>query len=175
MTIDSLIKLLPPPGVPSETSDASWMIIEITVGTPLPSDYKEFIGRYGTGRINEFIWIFNPFTKRSNVELLTQQRRQIEIRQQLEREYGESCPFPLHPSVGGLLPCGGTDNGDTIFWLTHGAPSSWSIVVNESRGGRYLTFDVNLIEFIVNVLTKNGFCSLFPSGVLKYPPFFDQL
>ena len=41
----------------------------------IPSDYIEFINEYGTGRIADFIVIFNPFSKNEDVNFFEQTQR----------------------------------------------------------------------------------------------------
>lgn len=40
------------------------------LGMILPLDYKKFINKYGTGSINDFIWILNPFSENENLNLI---------------------------------------------------------------------------------------------------------
>lgn len=42
-------------------NNAGWSKIETKLGTSLPEDYKNFIKTYGTGGIDNFIWILTPF------------------------------------------------------------------------------------------------------------------
>lgn len=60
MNISYLTKILPAPVSPKDTgSNKVWKKIDDKID--FPSDYVEFINNYGTGRISEFIAIFNPF------------------------------------------------------------------------------------------------------------------
>lgn len=44
--------------------------MEKNLGMILPLDYKKFINKYGTGSINDFIWILNPFSENENLNLI---------------------------------------------------------------------------------------------------------
>ena len=61
----------------------------------------------------------------------------------------EDLPFPMWPSSGGLLPFGTTDFGDTLFWLTLGAPEDWCVVVMGRDPPE--TFDCDMMDFLARV------------------------
>ncbi|EOC0042147.1 SMI1/KNR4 family protein, partial [Cronobacter turicensis] len=62
MMINKLTQLLPPPASPSDSGKGkTWPLIAGSIN--FPSDYVDFINTYGSGRIAEFIVIFNPFSK----------------------------------------------------------------------------------------------------------------
>ncbi len=167
MTVDDIRQIMPPPSSPVEASGTSWRTIEAGLGTALPEDYKSFIEVYGSGRIAGFVWILNPFSKRENINLLNQIPRQLSALRELAEGFGETCPYPLFPAPGGLLPFGITDNGDVLHWLTSGAPSSWNVVVNESRGAQYESYHFDMATFLLRVLTREEHCPVFPSA---FPP-----
>ena len=131
-----------------------WEKVEERLGLGLPTDYKEFITLYGSGRISKFVWIFNPLSKRKNINLFEQVERQLSALRTLSSEFREQCPYKLFPASGGLLPVGLTDNGDVLHWLTSESPSNWSVVVNASRGPEYQRFDHSLSTFLVRILTR---------------------
>jgi len=173
MAINDLITLMPPPEAPIEAGGATWASVESAVGSVLPIDYKEFIEKYGTGRINGFVWIFNPFSSRQGINLVNQLSVQINALKTLAQDFGEQCPYPLFPEDGGLLPAGITDNGDVIHWLTKGEPNAWKIVVNEARGPRYEEFDSDLTSFLNEILTRGAHCSLLPRIFPEGRPTFE--
>lgn len=120
MAIGDLVAVMPTPNVPFEASSAdAWASVEARLGTSLPDDYKEFIGLYGSGRIANFLWIFNPFSSNKNLNLEQQIELQSSVLGELE-SYGEKNPYKSFPAPGGVLPFGITDNGDVVFWRTAG-------------------------------------------------------
>jgi hypothetical protein len=173
MAIEDLIIIMPPPEAPIEVRGATWATVENAIGAVLPIDYKKFIEKYGSGRINGFVWIFNPFSERQSINLVSQISVQLNALKTLVQDFGEQCPYQLFPQNGGLLPLGITDNGDVIHWLTKGGPTDWKIVVNEARGPRYEEFDVDLTSFLSKILTRGSQCSLLPPNFPEGTPSFE--
>lgn len=171
MSIESLSRVLPPPAVPTETF-GRWDEVENTLGTELPSDYKDFIRSYGSGTIGQFLSIFNPFSRHRGLNLLEQSKQQLEALRTLHVDFGEPNPYPLHPTPGGLLPVAITDNGDVVHWLTNNEPSEWSIVVNEARSPDYENFEYDLTTFLERLLTKSITCRAFPISAFDKEPTF---
>ncbi len=162
MQIDSIIRILPPPSMPNEIPNNGWAVVEDHIGTALPADYKAFIERYGSGRIDGFLWVFNPFSQKKNINLLDQIEVRVGGLKYLLEEFSQPCPYPLFPQPGGLFPFAGTDNGNTIYWITRGNPDEWWVVVNEARGPRFEEFRSNAIAFLHGILTKRSVCDVLP-------------
>ena len=71
--IQSLIDLVPPPTSPSAIgNEAGWRSVEKELGTELPNDYKQLINTYGSGIWQDFWYVYNPFCKNENLNLLFQ-------------------------------------------------------------------------------------------------------
>lgn len=162
MSIDVLLRIMPPPPSPIETGARSWLEIETEIGTRLPQDYKEYIEKYGSGRIGDFIAIFNPFSANRHTNILDQIPKQTEILNHFKRTSPSECPYPIFPEAAGLLPFGGTDNGDRLYWVTDGEPDSWWIAVNESRGPTFSEHKCDMTQFLADILTLKTVCAVFP-------------
>lgn len=160
----SLARLMPPPSNPVETS-GSWLHVEDALGTQLPDDFKEFIRHYGSGKINHFLLVLNPFSSRKRLNLLEQSKLQLDVLRELRDEFGETNPYKLYPAIGGLLPVAITENGDVVHWLTNGSPEKWVIVVNEARSPDYELFKCNLTEFLEALMEKTIECRAFPKMI----------
>jgi hypothetical protein len=81
--------------------------------------------------------------------------------------YGEDespvQPFHLHPAGDGLVPWGGTDNGDVLYWHKGiREPERWPIVCYSMRDGDHSTFDLSATEFLVSLLSKQIVVPQFP-------------
>ena len=139
-----------------------WHEIELKLGIKLPTDYKEFIGRYGVGCINDFLWVLNPFTQNSNLNLIEKGREIREAYIISKNEFSEEFLYDVFPSDGGLLPCAITDNGDEIYWLTTKVTDEWNIIVYESRSSDYYQYNMGLVEFLYKILAKEINCEAFP-------------
>jgi hypothetical protein len=59
MAIEELLALIPPPENPIDGS-GDWSEAERELGVTFPSDFKELIRRYGTGRFYSDLRIANP-------------------------------------------------------------------------------------------------------------------
>lgn len=161
MSIIALLAVVPPPvGAVDEVHD--WPDVERDIGTPLPSDYKAFIDRYGLGKLCDFIVVFTPSRGNPHVSLSIQIRQKLDVLQQLASEWGEELPCPLFPARGGLLPFGATDNGDVLYWRTSGSPDCWTVVVNDARGPDFDDHDCSMTSFLAEVVSGQRRCSIFP-------------
>lgn len=159
---DQLTELVPPPEQPLEVPSASdWLKVEEALGS-LPTDYHRFIETYGTGLLDEFVWIFSPNTKNEYVNLEDQSRVILNGLAQSAREFPDVFTMPRHPEPGGFLPFGSTDNGDNLFWLTKGAPDDWTVVVMGPRSSDCYYHGGGMVDFLVKILGGEARCSIFP-------------
>jgi hypothetical protein len=163
MTIDYLVNEIKPPKNPSETpAQGGWVPVEKRIGTLLPDDYKEFIELYGSGCIDKFLWVFNPFSLNENLNLERQLSIQARVLADLKL-YGEVIPYKTFPDKGGILPFGVTENGDVLFWRTEGMPNDWSVVVNDARAPAWNSFELSMTQFLAELLQRKLVCSIFPN------------
>ncbi|OAH97874.1 SMI1/KNR4 family protein [Methylomonas methanica] len=175
MTIERVKSILSPPSRPTDVpKNDDWQEIEARMGTLLPSDYKEFVNKYGTGRIANFLWIFNPFSRNENLNLETQLDRQRDVFADLE-SFGEVLPYKLFPKDGGIFPFAMTDNGDVLFWRTCGNPDQWSLVVNDARSPEWQEFALPFGEFLFELLSGRLVCVVFPRSFPGESLKFDTL
>jgi hypothetical protein len=175
VAIDSLLNVLKVPGNGrvAHTSD-EWSRVENELGTKLPGDYKQFINRFGTCRLCDFIWVFDPFSKNQHLNLHTQVQRILEGMQVLQQKFEEERQYPLYPQRGGLLPWGTTDNGDNLFWLTSGSPEEWAIILNESRSPFYEQYTGDMSHFLLLAVTGQLTSSILPDDLSCAEPQLKQ-
>jgi hypothetical protein len=172
-SVNVLKTVMQPPSEPAETRHGNdWQSIEGKLGTELPVDYKEFINIYGTGVVDHFLWVLNPFSKNKHLNLLDAGTSQLRALRQLRDDFGEDIPYPFFPDVDGLLPWARTDNGDVIYWSCNGSPSNWRIVVNESRGPRWREFELSTSAFLLEVVTRRLRVDVFPDDFPSNSPEF---
>jgi hypothetical protein len=156
MTISNLKNILIPPALPNENGNGeTWPLIDDKI--EFPEDYVEFISAYGTGRIADFIALFNPFSKNEDLNFFEQKTLVIEDFNYLIQEDAEYYKYILYPNDGGLLPLGVTDNGDYLFWVVNdmGNSNSWKTAIVASRSPDVEYFDENITSLIFGVLSKN--------------------
>ncbi|HKP51973.1 MAG TPA: SMI1/KNR4 family protein [Chloroflexia bacterium] len=168
MTLEALTSVAQRPKEPRETgSDRSWLEIENSLGTALPTDYKEYINLYGTGELGGMIWIYNAFSNSPTLNLLIQAREVLDIWRETRSMFGEECPYPLYPEPNGLLPWGHVDTGAELFWQTSGSPDQWSVVVNESRGPEFQKFEESMSGFLTSLFAGRLKSAVLPRSLLR--------
>lgn len=157
MTIENLIRAAASPPEPGDPFIGPWEVVEAELGTALPPDYKELVRRYGYGYWLEFIGIDVPRCRNPNMRLEEQVRLECDV----IRKVG-LIEHPLWPEPGGLMPFGGTDNGDTLAWVTRGAPEEWRVaVLPDDTWGEVELLDCDVTDFLAGLATG----SLRPKGL----------
>ncbi len=152
MDIDELYDALPRPQSPFETgSEEAWLRAAGQLGSRPPIDYVYFINSYGTGRINKFLWVFNPFAGNRSLNLVAQMPLILGSIRESRAECPEDYPYPLYFEPGGILPWGVSDDGDYYFWLTGGSPDQWT-VVTVPRHAEVEWFNLPMSLFIARAL-----------------------
>jgi hypothetical protein len=132
--LERLRRLLPPPANPVEAGRPDgWAAVEAALGTGLPSDFKAFTERYGSGTVDDFLYLFNPFTQGPDGNLLDEKDRVLAAYRQTRTRFPGRLPWPPFPEPGGVLPLGRTDNGDELYWVTQGQPDQWPVALVEAR------------------------------------------
>ena len=172
MIFDELTSVLPRPTNPVETASTErWGEIVDAIGFALPVDYTRFIESYGSGSINRFIHVFNPFSANLHINLLQQLTRVLASLRALKEEFPEEIPFPLLYEPGGLMPWALTDNGDIFCWRTQGVSGQWSTVVVERSSG-CPEFKMPMSRFLGQALRGTLDASVFPRSFATQAPTF---
>ena len=174
MNMKLLQRILPLPPEPQEVKQTDdWHRVESELGTPLPKDYKAFISAYGSGRIDQFLVVFNPFSSNKYVNLLDAGRTILQAYATSKETFPEYYPLPLFPSPGGLLPFAATDNGNVLYWRTTGKPENWTVAAYESRGPDYVDFNGQMTDFHGrDNVTRSFVCEVITSSFPDEPPVF---
>jgi hypothetical protein len=178
MSIEKLAAVLPPPAGPVETprrGAEDWAAVEGGLGTPLPPDYKAFVEGYGTGAIDDFLWVFNPFSANEHANLISQTKVRLDSLRSLRDEFQLDIRYELFPAGGGLLPFGATANGDVLFWETAGEPQDWAVIVGESRASEYESFGSNMTGFLHDILSRKEVSRIFPEDFPTASPVFKPV
>ncbi|URZ02827.1 SMI1/KNR4 family protein [Clostridium felsineum] len=139
-----------------------WNAIETQVGIRLPSDYKDFINEYGTGSINEFMWILTPFDEDEYVNFGKRGEEISKAYIESKANNPEYFKHEVFPTKGGILPWGYTENGDELYWLTVGASDEWHVIVYESRSSDYYEYNMGMVQFIYELVSGKLVCPAFP-------------
>jgi hypothetical protein len=180
MVIDELLQVLPPPDHPVELGIAeSWGKVTEKFGGPLPTDYMQFIDRFGSGTLNSFLTPFNPFSRNQHINLFEQVFVQLSALRELRAEFPEYNSYPLFFEPGGLLPWGTSIDGDVFCWLTAGASGAWHTVV-VPRHGEAERFPMSMTQFLARAISGSVKTAALPSpfphsGSATYEPLQGAL
>jgi hypothetical protein len=132
--LERLRRLLPPPADPVEPGRPDgWAEVEAAVGTQLPGDFKAFTELYGSGMVDDFLYLFNPFAAGQDGNLLVEKDRVLAAYRQTRARVPDRLVLPPFPEEGGVLPLGRTENGDELYWVTERDPDGWPVALLESR------------------------------------------
>lgn len=165
-SVNRLIELVRP--APKPRAEVDWPSVQQAIGSVLPVDYRKLIEVTGPIRVGEFLTVFAPGAQNPNVDLLVQVGARLGALQEIKRSWGtRECPYPLWFEPGGLLPWGGSDNGDTLFWLTRGHPDQWTAVVGEARGPGFDEYPIPATEFLVAFLSGGLRSTVMPTDVAE--------
>jgi hypothetical protein len=168
--LERLRLLLPPPVDPVEPGRPDgWAGIEARLGTGLPGDFKAFTELYGSGQVDEFLYLFNPFAAGRDGNLLFEKDRVLEAYAQTRARFPRRLPLPPFPEPGGVLPLGRTDNGDELFWVTEGDPDAWWVTLLESRTTMQEDHHLPVTGFLVQLAAGELASQVIPAEVTNRP------
>ena len=75
----------------------------------------------------------------------------------------------------GLLPWGGTENGDTLFWLTEGEADNWSVLINESHSPEFERYNEDMTSFLAKLITGRIKSKIITNKVLDKKHLFTPI
>jgi hypothetical protein len=168
--LERLRELLPPPADPVEPGrPEGWAEVEAALGTGLPGDFKAFTELYGSGTVDGFLYLFNPFAAGQDGNLLAEKDRALEGYRQTRARYPERLPLPPFPDLGGVLPLGRTDNGDELYWVTDGDPDGWPVALLEPRAARQEVPPMPVTGFLAALAANQLTSRILPAGLIGRP------
>jgi hypothetical protein len=168
--LERLLQLLPPPAHPVEPArPEGWAAVERALGTGLPGDFKAFTERYGSGTVDEFLYLFNPFAQGPDGNLVVEKDRVLAGYRQTRARFPERLPLPPFPEPGGVLPLGRTDNGDELYWVTDGQPDGWPVALVESRAALQELHAMSVTGFLAALAANQLASRILPADVLGRP------
>jgi hypothetical protein len=168
--LERLRELLPPPARPvAGGRPDGWDEIEAALGIGLPGDFKAFTERYGSGMVDDFLYLFNPFAAGEDGNLLVEKDRVLAGYRQTRARFPERLPLPPFPEPGGLLPLGRTDNGDELYWVTTGHPDGWPVALVESRAALQELHRMPVTGLLVALAANQLPSRILPKAVLDRP------
>lgn len=175
MTFKELLSIMAPPQKPIDSgAGKAWP--EIKSGLPFPSDYIEFINAYGSGRIADFIVVFNPFSNEQDINFFEQFKLILGDLDELNKSDPDYYTYPVFSMSGGLIPIGVTDNGDYIFWAAKSGEHSdlWRVAIVAARSPEVEYLNTGLVSTLAGLLAgtikPTSFPSSFAKGVTRFDP-----
>jgi hypothetical protein len=168
--LERLRQLLPPPADPAEPGRPDgWAAVEAAIGTQLPGDFKAFTELYGSGMVDDFLYLFNPFASGQDGNLLAEKDRVLAAYGQTRARFPDRLPLPPFPEPGGVLPLGRTDNGDELYWVTAGDPDGWPVALLESRAALQELHAMPVTGFLAALAANQLTSRILPEDVLDRP------
>ena len=145
--VDALLALS---RTPLRPAPRDWLIAQRRVGSVLPADYRMLVDHAGGSlRVGDFLAVHVPDARNPNADLVVRMGDMLGGLREAKRSGGvHECPYPLWFEPEGLLPWGGTDNGDGLYWRTRGHPDAWTVVIGESRGPGWEEHAMPLADFL---------------------------
>ena len=168
--LERLRELLPPPAEPVEAGRSDgWAEIEAALGTGLPGDFEAFTERYGSGMVDDFLYLFNPFAAGEDGNLLVEKDRVLAGYRQTRAKYPKRLPLPPFPEEGGVLPLGRTDNGDELYWVIEGQPDGWPVALVEARAALQEVHPMPVTGFLAALAANQLTSRILPDDLLDRP------
>ena len=168
--LERLRQLLPPPAAPQEPGrPEGWAEVEAAMGTGLPEDFKAFTELYGSGKVDDFLYLFNPFAEGQDGNLLFEKDRVLAAYAETRAKFPQRLPLPPFPEAGGVLPLGRTDNGDELYWATGGATGDWPVVLLEARAARQELHHLPVTGFLAALAAGELVTRVLPEELVHRP------
>jgi hypothetical protein len=156
MAIEELLRVVSPPDQPLEKGDAeAWTKVQQTLGTPLPSDYRDFGIHYGTGYFDDpgrlIIDVWNPFSPGYHEQLAGVCDS---LRLELGLRSDTNVPYGVFPDQPGWLPWGHDMDGNFLCWLTEGEPEAWPIILLTPVRDSFQQLKLSLTTFLAGAFSR---------------------
>lgn len=179
-----LVAIMPPPRTPTlPPGPDDWPSVERELGIGLPSDYKAFLATYGSGEINGLIDVASPSFGMIRVRL-SGFIHECLATLRAQRDAGMPGCYPIYPEPGGVLPWGGSGNGDLYCWKTEPPddPDRWPVVVHGRDSGEWVEHPGPLTGYLVDLLEqriempgRRVYFEDHPPEFVPFDPVFDGL
>ncbi len=165
MSIETLMKIMPPPDNPID-NNSDWISVEKQSGYRFPDNYKQFINFYGTGGIGDFLWILNPFSENEFINF-NRINDILDAYESVDPMYLEISKRPRYPEEDSFLPWAITDNGDSVIWVVNGPRENWTVGIQSADLLVEETFEMNMVQFLESLITFNLDTKVFPGEFLE--------
>lgn len=147
MSIIELLSLVRPPVNPVDADSTRFAAVESQFGITLPTDYRDYCTRYGSGVLRGPVEIrianlLSPADAAwTSVELDACE---------LLRE-DEEWQYQVHPHQPGLFPWGRDEHANRYLWLTEGSPDQWQTVIYTHSDSIFQRTELPMTAFLARV------------------------
>jgi hypothetical protein len=142
-------------GVTGQRGDRfDWPAVEVSVGLPLPGDYKALLETFPDGTFGGLIRPNRPGDDgHQTTEFLGYYAYRLgDMREWREAGYG-TYPYPIFPEPGGVLPWATGPRGEPICWLTEDDdPDRWPVILTDADFTRWHRFPGSACEFLLDLV-----------------------
>ncbi|QKW06562.1 SMI1/KNR4 family protein [Streptomyces sp. NA04227] len=140
-----------------------WALVEESLGTALPSDYKHLAEWYPTFAIGDYILVSLP---EPGEEPLAHRGFQSALEVLVDASLEPDLGLLAYPAPGGLLPWSESDESDKFMWSTAGeTPQEWFVTV-AGRGGAWWHYEGGAVQFLAELCDS----TLEPWGLRIFDP-----
>lgn len=137
---------------------------EASLGIFFPQGYRLFVSEYGSGRIDDFIWVLTPSTKCNDLRIDKRGITECTATKAFIEEWSIKTPAPLYPDGVGVLPWAISDNADLLF-LRPGTEAWVGVFPRQSNA--WQVFECDVPGFLLGLLTRSLRVNCFPES---FPP-----
>ncbi len=186
MSLDELLSVCVPPATPVYVPTAAeWRELETAVGQALPSDYKAFLARFGSGAFGcdqededgpgffDLLWVLSPGHPPDvhGMNAIPLMKDITAKTGEMRRRFPHLVPHPAWPDAGGLLYVGGTTTQHDIYWKTNGDEAdAWTCVMCDRGCDHWFDFPGDLTSLMAAAVTRRV-----PDWILEGPKKFPLM
>ena len=164
MISERLITVMPPPEHPVAAAPIDWEAVRARYDIVVPQDFRELLATYGSGGIDDFVWLLNPASQNPNINFETALYFQSAYKV-MQESFPEDYPRPSYPERGSFFPWAVTDNGDSFVWIVDGEdPNRWSVCIHSDDQGEEEIYELRSVDLLECLLAKEIRSEILPES-----------
>lgn len=155
--LDDLRTLL---GAPAYGGATDWNAAARELGAAVPTDFRELLDAFGSGRIGHDTLLLRPFAPDGNFDQIVRHRERLEDLEMIWEDEAELVPDeitkPAEFDQLGVRPMlwAASGLGFYLYWIAcdDTAPDLWRIAVEPARGGIWETHPGTATNLLLRLL-----------------------
>lgn len=149
--VDELARLVRWNGAGSD--DVDWESVERSLGVPVPNDFKALVAKFPRGVFRKYASVSIPECSDGQWNFIGDLELALEDLRAWRDDEPDRFPYPLYPEKRGLIPWGGSTQGEIFFWAPDAEdPAHWDTVAYEPEEIRWERFHLSATEFLNAVI-----------------------